>query len=101
MSDRPGRSAATVGGSPPPAARPSSPSAAPRRTAATGTYETLRDTSVFESPSGSAKVVASIPRGVRVNVVGSTGSWLEVRSKSGKPPGYIRRGDATFVERPG
>jgi hypothetical protein len=100
-SDRPGRSAATVGASPPSAARPSSPSTASRRTDAAGTYETLRDTSVFEGPSASAKVVASIPRGTRVNVVRSTGSWLEVRSKSGKPPGFIRRGDAIFVERPG
>jgi hypothetical protein len=98
--DRPGRPAGTVGGPPPSAARPSSPSVAGRRADA-GTYETLRETSVFETPAASSRIVAKIPGGVRVNVVGATGNWLEVRSKSGNPPGFIRRSDATFVERPG
>jgi len=31
--------------------------------------------------------------------VGSVGEWLEVRSKHGNPPGFIRRDDAMFVER--
>jgi hypothetical protein len=79
---------------PPASAKRPSPSVASRRTAAAGTYETVRDTSVFESPSASSKVVGSIPRGYTVEVVGSTGSWLEVRSRSGNPPGFIRRNDA-------
>jgi len=29
-------------------------------------------------------------------VVRSAGDWLEVRSKHGKPPGFIRRDDAMF-----
>jgi hypothetical protein len=101
MDDRPGRPAGTVGAPPPSGTRPSVPEVASRRTAGAGVYETLRSTNVFEEPSASSRIVANIPGGVRVNVVGSTGSWLEVRSKSGKPPGFIRRGDATFVERPG
>jgi hypothetical protein len=101
MEDRPGRPAGTVGAPPPSATRPSLPAIASRRTADAGVYETLRDTSVFEKPSASSKIVANIPGGVRVNVVGSSGSWLEVRSKTGKPPGFIRRSDATFVEKPG
>jgi hypothetical protein len=105
MNASPGRSAATEGTPPytPPAsaARPSAPAVASRRTADAGIYETVRATTVFEQPSASSRNVASIPPGIRVNVVSSTGNWLEVRSKSGKPPGFIRRGDAVFVERPG
>lgn len=76
----------------------SRPLPASRGGASPGTYETVRSTTVYEDPSASAKVLANIPAGVRVNVVGSTGDWLEVHSKRGNPPGFIRRGDATFVE---
>ncbi|MGH7770101.1 MAG: hypothetical protein ACREQP_21840 [Candidatus Binatia bacterium] len=101
MDDRPGRPAGTVGAPPPSAARSSPPATASRRTPDAGVYETLRDTSVFDQPSASSKIVANIPAATRVNVVGSTGTWLEVRSKTGKPPGFIRRSDATLVEKPG
>jgi len=86
---------------PPASAKRPSPSVASRRTAAAGTYETVRDTSVFEEPSASSKVVGSIPRGYKVEVLASTGSWLEVRSRSGNPPGFIRRNDALPVAKRG
>src|SRR6266545_1552478 len=73
------------------------PSSVSQRGANPGIYEVLRATSVFEGPSGSSKVLASIPAGTRVTVVNSNGDWLEVHSKSGKPPGFIRRDDASFV----
>ena len=101
MYESPGRSAATEGTPPASAARPSAPAVASRRAAEAGVYETVRATTVYETPSASSRNVASIPPGTRVNVVSSTGSWLEVHSKSGKPPGFIRRGDAVLVERPG
>jgi hypothetical protein len=82
-------------------ARPSTPAAPSRSTAAAGTYEAVRDTSVYEAPSASSKIVASIPRGYTVEVVGSTGNWLEVRSKTGNPPGFIRRSDALPAPRRG
>jgi hypothetical protein len=97
MRENPGESAATEGTPPASAA----PAAVSRRTADAGVYETVRATTVFEEPSASSRNVASIPQGTRVNVVSSAGNWLEVHSKSGKPPGFIRRGDAVFVERPG
>lgn len=74
---------------------PPSPPAA-RRTAAAGSYEVVRDTAVLERPSSSAREVALVQRGTTVNVVGSQGDWLEVRSRYGKPPGYIRREDAVL-----
>jgi hypothetical protein len=101
MRENPGESAATEGTPPASAARSSAPAVASRRAAEAGVYETVRATTVYEQPAASSRSVASIPPGTRVNVVSSTGSWLEVHSKSGKPPGFIRRGDAVFVERPG
>lgn len=67
--------------------------------ATAGIYETMRTTTVYEDPSPSSKVLASIAAGTRVTVVGSNGDWLEVHSRRGNPPGFIRRGDATFVEK--
>ena len=75
------------------------PSSAVRRTASAGIYEILRTTKVFAEPSGSSRTVATIPQGTRVTVVGDNGEWLEVQSKSGNPPGFIRRADATFAEK--
>ena len=61
-------------------------------------YETVRSTEVFEEPSASSRKVATIPNGSRVRVAGSTGDWLEVRSKQGRPPGFIRRDDAVLMK---
>jgi Bacterial SH3 domain len=60
-------------------------------------YQTVRSTSVFEEPSASSRKVGSIPNGTKVRVVGSTGDWLEVRSKQGRPPGFIQRDDAVLM----
>ncbi|MGE5305209.1 MAG: SH3 domain-containing protein [Alphaproteobacteria bacterium] len=94
VSNRPPPSAAP----PRPADRlPPPPPPPPRRAAAPGTYETVRATSVYEEPSGSARVLSKIPKGTRVEVVRSTGDWLEVRSKHGNPPGFVRLDDAMFM----
>ncbi|MGH7875098.1 MAG: zinc-ribbon domain-containing protein [Candidatus Binatia bacterium] len=78
---------------------PTSPPA-PRRPAFNpGTYETVRATNVFDGPTPSARIVAGIEHGVRINVVASNGDWLEVHSRHGKPPGFIRKDDARLVER--
>jgi cytoskeletal protein RodZ len=71
---------------------------ASRRGASPGIYQTLRSTTVFESPSASARSVANIPGGIRVSVVSTSGDWLEVHSRRGNPPGFIRREDAQFIE---
>jgi flagellar motility protein MotE (MotC chaperone) len=90
---------------PRPAARtaeplPPQPSAAPsRRTAEPGTYETLRQTTVYEEPTNSARPVAQIGKGTEVTVVRSVGDWVEVRSKHGKPPGYIRSDEVRLLSR--
>lgn len=91
--------------SPPPeekvASKAAEPSAAPswRRPAEPGNYEVVRPTGVFAEPSDTSRKLSTIKRGTRVAVVGSVGEWLEVRSKHGNPPGFIRRDDAMFVEK--
>jgi hypothetical protein len=84
---------------PAPSAPASPPPPPPKRAAEPGTYETVRATTVFEEPSGSSRALSQISRGTRVVVVRSVGDWLEVRSKHGNPPGYIRIDDAMFVSR--
>lgn len=76
---------------------PPSP-AVQRRPAEPGSYEVIRTTFVFEEPSQNSRQVATIRRGTKVTVVGSVGEWLEVRSKQGNPPGFIRRDDAMLKE---
>lgn len=73
------------------------PPASPRGTAASGVYETTRATSVYQDPSSSARVISQIDQGTRINVVGSNGVWLEVRSRRGNPPGYVRSEDARLI----
>ena len=77
------------------------PASAPtsRRASGAGAYETRDSTPLFESPSSSSRVVANIPGGTRVEVVSSKGDWLEVHSRRGNPPGFIRRQDAKFLEK--
>lgn len=77
------------------APQPSPPTA--RRAADPGSYETLRPTSVHAGPSESSAVLSQIGSGTKVTVVGSVGDWLEVRSRHGNPPGFIRRDDAMYV----
>jgi TolA-binding protein len=90
----PPRDRAVASAPPPPAAAPP-PQAPPRRATEAGQYEVVRDTALLEKPSSSAREVALVQRGIIVNVVSSIGDWYEVRSKYGKPPGYIRRDDVT------
>ena len=73
--------------------------ASARRTAGPGVYETTQPTAVYENPSSSSRVISQIGRGTRINVVSSAGDWLEVRSKHGNPPGYVRSDDARPITR--
>jgi len=77
------------------------PASAPtsRRASGAGAYETRDSTPLFELPSPASRVVANIPAGTRVEVVSSKGDWLEVHSRRGNPPGFIRRQDAKFLEK--
>lgn len=90
-----------------PAVRPASQRAdpPPRSTARSNTgreprtYEAVRSTQVYEEPTSSARVVAQLTKGTQITVVDSGNGWLEIRSRHGKPPGFIRADDAMFVSR--
>ena len=81
----------------PDAAAPLPQPVAAGRTSAPGVYETTRATSVHADPSPTSRVISQIDGGTRINVVNSAGGWLEVRSKRGNPPGYVRSDDARQI----
>jgi chromosome segregation ATPase len=70
------------------------PKAAPR---VRGTFETVRATQVYGGPSENSPLIASIGAGMKLNVVNSSNGWLEVRSKHGRPPGFIRQEAAVRI----
>jgi len=54
-----------------------------------GAYVTTSDVQVRRGPGTNHEVVATIPQGIKVNVVGREGYWLRIESKQGNQPGYI------------
>jgi hypothetical protein len=68
-----------------------------RRSADPGIYQTIRPTSVRTRASHSASVVDEIGSGARLNVLGSAGEWLIVRSNKLKAVVYVKRDDAMFL----
>ncbi|HEX5607812.1 MAG TPA: SH3 domain-containing protein [Candidatus Binatia bacterium] len=57
--------------------------------AVSGTYITTADVSLRSGPGVSYPVVTTLPKGIKINVVGRQGYWLKVESKHGDAPGYI------------
>lgn len=62
-----------------------------------GTYEVTHNTRVFAAPTEFAMQVGEIEPGLKVTVVNGKDGWLEVHSKHGRAPGYIRSNTATRV----
>jgi uncharacterized protein YraI len=54
-----------------------------------GTYETTADVPLRAGPGTNHPVVTTLPKGIKINVVGKEGYWLKVESKHGGKPGYI------------
>jgi DNA repair exonuclease SbcCD ATPase subunit len=71
----------------PPVAKPQAKPAPRLR----GTFETIRPTQIYGGPSENSELIANIGAGMKLNVVDSSGGWLEIRSKHGRPPGFIRQ----------
>ena len=65
------------------------------------TYEALRPTSIYDEPLPSARIVAKLAKGTQVTVVSSENGWLEIRSKHGRPPGFIRKEAAERMDEAG
>ena len=79
--------ATTVAGVPEPAPK-SQNKIAPR---VRGVFKTISPTQVFSEPSEYSDLIANLAAGTKVNVVDSKDGWLEIRSKHGRPPGFIRQ----------
>lgn len=54
-----------------------------------GNYLTTADVQVRSGPGSKYDVVSTIPKGIKISVVGREGYWLKVDSKQGNKPGYI------------
>jgi hypothetical protein len=62
-----------------------------------GTYEITQPSRVYAAPSELSQLIGEIEPGVKVNVVNTRDGWLEIHSKHGRPPGFIRREVAARV----
>ncbi|MGH7886630.1 MAG: hypothetical protein ACREPG_02110 [Candidatus Binatia bacterium] len=62
-----------------------------------GTYEITQSSRVYAAPSELSQQMGDIEPGVRVNVVNSKNGWLEIHSKHGRPPGFIRKESARVL----
>lgn len=73
--------------------------AAARSAALSGArYEVVRSTRVFSQPNDSSRPLARVEAGMEINVVGARDEWLEVRSRHGRPPGFIKRDTAVVKD---
>jgi hypothetical protein len=80
----------------PPAANQKIPPAKPIQAARvepslTGTYEITKPSHVYAAPSELSQPMGDIEPGTKVSVVNGKNGWLEIYSKHGRPPGYIRK----------
>ena len=60
-------------------------------TSLSGTYEVTQASHVYAAPSELAQPMGDIEPGTKVSVVSGKNGWLEIYSKHGRPPGYIRK----------
>ena len=89
----------TVAATAEPAVSGAAGSALRSRAAEPGTYETMRLASVYEGPANSSRIVTQIAKGTQVTVVRAIGTWLEIRSQHGNPPGFVRLDDVALINR--
>ena len=62
-----------------------------------GTYQITQASRVYAEPTESSQLIGEIEPGMKVNVVNNRDGWLEIHSKHGRPPGFIRREVAARV----
>ena len=67
------------------------PATANRSQSAWGAYTIVKPTPVFSQPSEESAFITSLDPGTQVNVVAARHGWYEIRSKTGRPPGFIRQ----------
>jgi hypothetical protein len=55
------------------------------------TYKVIRPSQVYSAPTEVSRSLGDIEPGTNVIVVNARNGWLEIHSKHGRPPGFIRR----------
>ncbi|HUC99909.1 MAG TPA: SH3 domain-containing protein [Candidatus Polarisedimenticolaceae bacterium] len=60
-----------------------------------GAYTIVKSTPVYSQASEESALITSLDPGTQVNVVAARRGWYEIRSRSGRPPGFIRQEDAS------
>ncbi|MEA2658847.1 MAG: hypothetical protein QOF64_1443 [Candidatus Binatota bacterium] len=63
-----------------------------------GIYEVTRTSRVYSAPSEFSQLLGDVEPGLKVNVVNARDGWLEIHSKHGRPPGFIRKEAARAVK---
>ncbi|HEX2929383.1 MAG TPA: hypothetical protein VHV54_06700, partial [Candidatus Binatia bacterium] len=61
----------------------------------TGAYQITQASRVYAGPTEASQLLGEIEPGVKVTVVNNRNGWLEIHSKHGRPPGFIRKEVAT------
>lgn len=64
---------------------------------APGIYRVNRPSRVYAAPNELSRTIGDIEPGTRVDVVQARDGWLEIHSKHGRPPGFVRREVASRV----
>ena len=54
-------------------------------------YTIVKPTQVCSEPNENSAFITSLDPGTQVNVVAARNGWYEIRSKTGRPPGFIRQ----------
>ena len=60
-----------------------------------GAHTIVKPTPVYSEPSEESALITSLDPGTQVNVVAARRGWYEIRSRSGRPPGFIRQDGAS------
>lgn len=76
-----------------PVTTPAAPGGPASFSSVAGSYRTLREIDLRETPSANSRVVTRLPADIKVNVIRSEGDWLRVESNRGGKPGYVDRRD--------
>jgi hypothetical protein len=56
-----------------------------------GAYTVVKSTAVYSDASEESALITNLDPGTQVNVVAARRGWYEIRSRTGRPPGYIRQ----------
>lgn len=64
-----------------------------------GSYVTTVDSPLRSGPGAQYEVIATLPKGIKINVVGREGYWLQIESRHGGPPGYLDERYASRIDR--